>query len=206
MQAQGIAHRHQLQHGGFQAEHGLCGARGSSPGCNGHARPVNRYVSFLCACLYVLTQLHGAEKYEYKEEDIVLMVDMEGVDPRRKPTRKNMVRPLSSTSYIARVHGVHADARDPCAREGCPARGPLRVPMSVSIRRALPWCRVLTCGIQSPGTRIRSHAETIRRMTASTKVRSAWDVSQSPAHYNGPKCCCPWTSMARARTVLSSTT
>lgn len=72
------------------------------------------------------------EMYGYKEEDIVLMVDMEEVDSRRKPTRKNMVRQLSLTSYVARIHG-YIDARDPCPREGGPARGPLRIPMSVSI-------------------------------------------------------------------------
>ena len=36
------------------------------------------------------------------------MVDMEGVDPRRKPTRKNMVCQLSCTCYSARAHIVPA--------------------------------------------------------------------------------------------------
>lgn len=36
------------------------------------------------------------------------MVDMEGVDPRRKPTRKNMVRQLSLTSDVACVDSVPA--------------------------------------------------------------------------------------------------
>ncbi|KZT69122.1 hypothetical protein DAEQUDRAFT_277096 [Daedalea quercina L-15889] len=32
--------------------------------------------------------------FGYKEEDVVVMVDMEGVDQRRKPTRRNMIREL----------------------------------------------------------------------------------------------------------------
>ncbi|TFY68176.1 hypothetical protein EVJ58_g1157 [Rhodofomes roseus] len=34
------------------------------------------------------------DKYGYKEEDVVLMVDTEGVDRARRPSRKNMIREI----------------------------------------------------------------------------------------------------------------
>jgi hypothetical protein len=61
------------------------------------------------------------ERYQYKEEDIVMLMDTPGASGMSLPTRANLVRPSFSFSFMTLLTPLLSTAsRHAMARQGCP--------------------------------------------------------------------------------------